>query len=233
MSEEKTYWMPEVLPSPTEEYNESQRTKSYLTPDGEEKRHPGWTYENQALVDDDYLLKNEGYRRLIDNYPSEVDDANHIIERTDLSQWIGTSTTVTVKYDVFQIREASYPSVLAFDKTCEDNDVSEWTVDRVNMVMTKTYTVVDLTPEELAIKKESTWAAVREHRNRRLQESDVILLKGLEDGRTISEEVKTYRQALRDFPSTITDITTIDGPTTRVEDDAIWPSKPAESNYYV
>ena len=101
------------------------------------------------------------------------------------------------------------------------------------MVMTKTYTVVDLTPEELAIKKESTWAAVREHRNRRLQESDVILLKGLEDGRTISEEVKTYRQALRDFPSTITDITTIDGPTTRVEDDAIWPSKPAESNYYV
>ena len=157
MSEEKIYWMPEVLPSPTEEYQEAQRKKCYLTQDGEEKKHPGWTYENQALVDDDYLLKNDGYRRLIDNYPSEVDDANHIIERTDFSQWISTSTTVTVKYDVFQIKEAAYPSVLAFNKTCEENDISEWTVDRVNMVMTKTYTVVDLTPEELAIKKESTW----------------------------------------------------------------------------
>lgn len=233
MSEEKIYWMPEVLPSPTEEYQLAQKTKFYLTPDGEEKKHPGWTYENKALVDDEYLLKNEGYRRLIDNYPSEVDDANHIIERTPFTQWTNTSTTVTVKYDVYQIREASYPAVLPFDKTWVDNDIDKWTVDKSNMVMTKTYTIVDLTPEELAIKKQSVWDSLREHRNRRLQESDVILLKGLEEGKTISQEVKTYRQSLRDFPSSITDITTIDGPTTRLEDDAIWPSKPAESNYYI
>lgn len=229
---EKTYWMPESLPSPTKEYQDSQRTKKYLTPDGEEKNHPKWSYENTALVDDEYLLQNEGWRVIVDNYPLEVDDADHRIERLPVGEWTHTNSTAIVKYDVYQIRDSAYPTVLPFDQTYIIDDPSEWTVDKVNKVITRTFSVIPLDSRELADKKESIWASLREHRNRRLHETDVIMLRGLENGKTISAAMKAYRQALRDYPESISDITTIDGPNTRLEDDSIWPTKPAENNYY-
>jgi hypothetical protein len=229
---EQTYWMPESLPSPTEEYQDSQRNKKYLTPEGEERFHPKWTYENTAYVDDQYLLKNEGWRLIIDNYPFDVDDAFHKIERLPVSEWISTSSTITVRYDVYQIRDASYPSVLAFDKTYVIDDHENWTVDRSNKIITKTFKIISLNQDEIDRKKESIWNSLREHRNRKLQETDIIILCGLEDGKTISEEMKTYRQELRDFPATISDITKIDGPETRLENESIWPVKPSTENYY-
>lgn len=229
---EQTYWMPESLPSPTEEYQNLQRSKKYLTPEGEEKFHPNWTYENTSLVDDEYLLKNEGWKLLIDNYPSEVDDEDHRIERLPMTEWLHTTNSVIVKYDIYQIREAAYPNSLPFDKTYIIDEQDKWTVDKVNKIITKTFTIVPLNSEELENKKSCTWASLREHRNRRLHETDVIILKGIENGKTISEELKIYRQALRDYPATISDITTIDGPNTRLENDSIWPQKPSEENYY-
>ena len=75
---ENTYWMPEVLPEPTKEYQATQKEKKYLTPKGEEKRHPEWTYaENVANVDDEYLFQNEGWKLIID-------DEGPVILDTDL-----------------------------------------------------------------------------------------------------------------------------------------------------
>ena len=74
----KTYWMPEVLPEPTKEYQAIQKEKNYLTQEGVEKRHPEWTYaENIANVDDEYLFQNEGWKLIID-------DKGPVILDTDL-----------------------------------------------------------------------------------------------------------------------------------------------------
>jgi hypothetical protein len=65
---EKSYWMPEVLPEPTEEYQSVQSEKLYLTHENKERRHPGWTYaETNAYVDDEYLFHNEGWKVIIDS----------------------------------------------------------------------------------------------------------------------------------------------------------------------
>ena len=58
-------------------------------------------------------------------------------------------------------------------------------------------------------------AQLRLQRNRDLQESDAWALKALEE--LLPPELRTYRQALRDLPSTTTD------PVNGVE----WPTKPA------
>jgi hypothetical protein len=69
---EKSYWMPEVLPELTEEHQEAQSNKRYLTQEGKERQHPGWTYaETIAYVDDEYLFQNEGWKVIIDEEPEE------------------------------------------------------------------------------------------------------------------------------------------------------------------
>jgi hypothetical protein len=69
---DNTYWMPEVLPEPTEEYQREQSEKRYLIQEGVERRHPGWTYaDNIAYVDDEYLFQNEGWRVVVGEEPVE------------------------------------------------------------------------------------------------------------------------------------------------------------------
>ena len=69
---DKEYWMPEVLPEPTEEYQQEQAEKVYLTQEGTERSHPGWTYaDNIAYVDDEYLFQNEGWKVVVGEEPVE------------------------------------------------------------------------------------------------------------------------------------------------------------------
>ena len=61
-------------------------------------------------------------------------------------------------------------------------------------------------------------ARLRETRNRLLQSSDWEIMQELEKGNAISDEMKTYRQALRDLPNgkdTVAKCT-----------NATWPTKP-------
>ena len=55
------------------------------------------------------------------------------------------------------------------------------------------------------------WAVLREERNRRLAETDYLALPDV----TMSEEMRTYRQALRDLPANTTDPA-----------NPVWPVKP-------
>lgn len=69
---EKEYWIPEVLPQPTEKYQQEQSEKRYLTQEGQERMHPGWTYaDTVAYVDDEYLFQNEGWKVVIGEEPVE------------------------------------------------------------------------------------------------------------------------------------------------------------------
>lgn len=70
-TENSTYWMPEVIPENTEEYKSIQSSKLYLKPNLEESGHPGWFYDNGSLVCDEYLFRNEGWKRIIENKPNQ------------------------------------------------------------------------------------------------------------------------------------------------------------------
>ena len=83
---------------------------------------------------------------------------------------------------------------------------------------------LQMTPEEEAFRnaEEKAWAdkaparemeAIREHRNRVLEETDYYALSDV----TMSDEMKIYRQALRDIPASNT-----------VYKDVEWPDKPKE-----
>jgi hypothetical protein len=85
---DKEYWMPEVLPEPTEEYQSAQSEKLYLTHENKERRHPGWTYaETNAYVDDEYLFQNEGWKVIVDeSLEITEDDLKHQTKNTP-DQW--------------------------------------------------------------------------------------------------------------------------------------------------
>ena len=75
---------------------------------------------------------------------------------------------------------------------------------------------VELTAEEIAQRQadETVWnngakdravAELRTKRDRLLAKDDWRIIKAKETGSTLSASFKTYRQALRDLPSTVTD----------------------------
>tara|TARA_S200000501_G_scaffold305344_1_gene293682 strand:- start:101 stop:382 length:282 start_codon:yes stop_codon:yes gene_type:complete len=59
------------------------------------------------------------------------------------------------------------------------------------------------------------WVEVRAKRNSKLQETDWVVTKASETGVAVSDDWKTYRQALRDVP------------TQSDPDNITWPTKPS------
>jgi hypothetical protein len=179
---EKSYWMPEVLPEPTEEYQNAQSEKLYLTHENKERRHPGWTYaETNAYVDDEYLFQNEGWKVVIDERPEITPDDLKNVSRNSFEDW---------------------------------EEVDEKTL-RV------TYTLTDYIQEEVDAYVEEKWRRLRDKRDNLIQQTDWILVRAAEEGLTVSSEVTSYRQQLRDFPETIENILEF-----KIEDNALWPAKP-------
>ena len=68
------------------------------------------------------------------------------------------------------------------------------------------------TEEETLARK---WQHVRSQRNYKLSETDWVVTKSLETGASISNDWKTYRQALRDVP------------TQSDPDNITWPTEPS------
>lgn len=83
-------------------------------------------------------------------------------------------------------------------------------------VQTGEVTLVDLTAEEIAEREayavEIAPQALRAQRDRLLAETDVYALSD----RTLSDEMRTYRQALRDLPANTSD-----------PQNPTWPTKPS------
>ena len=77
--------------------------------------------------------------------------------------------------------------------------------DKDKETVTVTHTAVDQTDSE-------QWAEIRASRDIRLAETDYYALSDV----TMSDDMKTYRQALRDLPASKSN-----------PDDIVWPTKPS------
>ena len=177
---DKDYWMPEAIPESTEEYNENQKRKKYLTNLGTERIHPGWHYDNGALVDDEYIFQNEGWKLIIDSPPQEELFKRVVRDEVDLYLEID-------------------------EKTVEIN-----------------YVLVDFTQEQIDTFINGKWSSLRAKRNSLLSDTDWLVLIAYENYTEVSQELKNYRQELRDFPETILNIINFD-----IDNVQSWPSKPA------
>jgi hypothetical protein len=56
-----------------------------------------------------------------------------------------------------------------------------------------------------------------------LQQTDWVIVRAMEENLAVSSQVTTYRQALRDFPKTITNILEFN---LEFGNDTLWPIKP-------
>ena len=63
------------------------------------------------------------------------------------------------------------------------------------------------------------WAAFRAERDRRLAETDWVVLRAYERGAPVPKAWAAYRQALRDLPAQLTDEQVLAG-------DILWPEPP-------
>ena len=102
---QKKYWKPDILPSYTREYNFEQEKKLYWHPEQErEVMHPGWWYENKALVCDDYLFYNEGWRRIRESHVEQR--KGHKIVVNPFEEWIiNSDNSVTKTYSHVELTE--------------------------------------------------------------------------------------------------------------------------------
>jgi hypothetical protein len=65
--------------------------------------------------------------------------------------------------------------------------------------------------EKVRITNETNWASLRQQRNRLISETDYLALADA----TLTDEMSTYRQTLRDLPANTTDPA-----------NPVWPTKP-------
>lgn len=213
---DKTYWLPDELPEATEEWKSQQEHKQYLTPKGEIKSHPKWFYGNEAFVDDDYLFYNEQWKLIVDNSPEETE--GYKVIQCPQEEWTQEEKTVTKTYKVYAIVSKTKP-VESFER-----EVSlDYTYDNAKLTATETWTVRNLTAEEVANKEERYFERLRGERNRLLSNTDYVITKAFEQGLVLTQEFKDYRQELRDLPETVS--------IREVNFETVYPSLPTE--FYV
>ena len=179
------YWIPDVLPEPTSEWNQGQREKRYFDPNSRTvKVHPKWYFDNCALVSDEYLNLNDGWLLVVDNYP-EV-GATQIAKTNPQEDWIFDKNTATVTYSIYTYIYPDPPQI-QYNQKYESNSETKWIVDEGLKTITQTFTVTDLTEDELLEKDEETWLDVRYERNKRLSDTDHIIIVATEKNLTISD----------------------------------------------
>jgi len=88
-------------------------------------------------------------------------------------------------------------------------DDSDGVFDSDGNQITINQTLVDSAVAELLV--ESQWSELRQERNRLIAETDYLALSDA----TLTDEMSTYRQALRDLPANTTDPA-----------NPVWPTKP-------
>jgi len=135
----------------------------------------------------------------IDNIFLKVSGSD-VIYPYDIHEYISNSTSsfhtdeteeTLISSSIYCVVDSnSYPS------SSEYHDVIEVTPTQSGSVYVRTYSVVDLTAEEIAQVNQSRWDYLREKRDKLLSETDYM---ALQDTPTLSEEWSTYRQSLRDI----------------------------------
>lgn len=213
---DKTFWLPSELPEATEEWKVQQERKQYLTQNDEIKNHPKWFYGNEALVDDDYLFYNEGWRLIVDNPPEELE--GYKVIQCPQEEWNGAEKTVEKTYKVYELVSVQKPT-----ETFETELSLDYTYDNINSTATETWTVRNLSAEEIDSKEEGYFERLRRERNQLLVDTDYVVSRAFEQGLVLTNEFKNYRQDLRDLPQTVN--------IREVDFNTVYPSVP--TNFYV
>jgi len=149
-----------------------------------------------------YLKTNNGQ---VEKYPYSIGLLRR--DNPNISFPKKPSDSTLADYGVYPVRETN-PTVGADQKL-----VKSWTPELVNGEWILNHQAVDMTAEEIAERDGVVASNVREKRDRLLAETDWT---GMSDV-TMSAEMTTYRQALRDITSHAN---------FPYLEDADWPTKP-------
>lgn len=101
----------------------------------------------------------------------------------------------------------------------EKNDQSLWNETETQVEVT--YTIRNKTEQEIIDQKSTKWVEIRQERNKKLAKLDHIIGIAFENGLTLSDKFKQYRQALRDLPENFDDPFNI-----------TWPEEISDWEYY-
>lgn len=192
----ENYWIPEVEPEKTEEWQTEQMRKSYLKPDGSRTGHPGWYFGNGAYASDEYFYHNYGWYTIVEGDQLDWEDGKYIVKETPSDEW--------EKFDTYKIR-TSYKRYLhnkvekpafQFGQTIEHS----YDYDEASMTVSDAYTISNLTGEALESEKVEFLRKLRNVRDFVLKETDYITAISVERNLQLSQEFIDYRQALRDLP---------------------------------
>lgn len=123
----------------------------------------------------------------------------------------GTIVTRASTYTEEQIADAGWVLAPDIPQINPSTQKVSWNEDTVQ------WDVLSLSDEEISQANEQAWSGIRHERNTYLAETDYIVLRAYETGTAVPAEWATYRQALRDLPSTSTDYNAV-----------VWPTRPEE-----
>lgn len=111
------------------------------------------------------------------------------------------------------------PTYDTFNEVLEKNNQSLW--NETDTQIEVTYTVRNKTEQEIIDQKSAKWVEVRVERNKKLAKLDHIIGIAFENGFTLSDKFKQYRQSLRDLPENFDDPFNI-----------TWPEEISDWEYY-
>tara|TARA_X000001036_G_scaffold206040_1_gene193625 strand:+ start:1500 stop:2207 length:708 start_codon:yes stop_codon:yes gene_type:complete len=201
---DKRYWFPDTVPTKTDEWNIAQERKRYVTNYGTTRTHPRWLYDNGAFVDDDYLYHNEEWRYVTNwsDVPTSSDIEFYI--KDPIAEWTKSEDdkTYTITWKTYAVKEPTISDEDTVQLKVQKED-TDWVYDHSALTVTKAYDITRYNTDDLNTEK---WNVLRGTRDLLMKNTDWIITQGTERGVGISTAMKTYRQTLRDLPSTISDI---------------------------
>lgn len=147
-----SYWIDDPIPSAP---NLGVQSNFYVTDTNEVISHPGWQYQNGALVSDEYLFNNKGYKLVVNTTPPVVGVGTTLyIDRKAVTSWVGIGTTsLQVEWHQYVVSYANTAPVPNFNQELK----SEFTsfVTTPTEIATITYSVVGLGSTALISKIQS------------------------------------------------------------------------------
>jgi|TARA_B100000035_G_C21004328_1_gene556471 hypothetical protein len=147
----------------------------------------------------------------IDSKPQDYDLDQYICRKVgETSEKLDDRTLIKVEYKLKKIvKNAPIPKLVLGQKhqeTYMENPIDEWdeTEDEIHV----TYSKVDNGP----VSEFEQRQVVIADRNELLRYTDFAFILAIEKGWEVSDELKSYRQELRDLPSKLTDIYNVEWP---------------------
>ena len=138
------------------------------------------------------------------NYPKQLPD------RIRLSD--GSTRTDKSTFTDEEIADAGYIAVDNKPAYSGDIEKVEWNIVDVR------WDTIPLNEQEIAANLAQRWNNAREERDQLLERTDHKVMIAVENGEPVSDELKTYRQTLRDIPQTYEDPKQI-----------MWPAQPGKT----